>query len=285
MSLPAIGAQCSLENCNLNDFLPIRCRCDLLFCKDHISPEAHACRLLEWKKDAPASTDATKKLERCAADKCTKPSLEAYVADSEKIAGRTPAVCPRCTQAFCATHREPASHACTAPDPTQSTTQRNAAGRALLSKLFPGKEAVNTTPSSAEPQAISAKRKAVSSTNPKKAAQMRQVELMKMRHKAQPGDPKDKDKSVPLDQKLHVKVHAEGQDEEKIFWFRKSMGTGKALDLLAPYFRLTTSTPLYLTTPSTDDTEDCITLKNDQVLSSQVEDGAQLVLSRSPISA
>ena len=81
------------------------------------------------------------------------------------------------------------------------------------------------------------------------------------------------------------------------------MGTGKALDLLAPHFRLTTSTvsqcisrcfsddiycalqPLYLTTPSTDDTEDCITLKNDQVLSSQVEDGAQLVLSRSPISA
>lgn len=59
------------------------------------------------------------------------------------------------------------------------------------------------------------------SSNPKKQALMRQVELMKMRHRAQPGDPKDKDKSVPLDQKLHVKVHVETKDYEKIFWFRK----------------------------------------------------------------
>lgn len=45
---------------------------------------------------------------------------------------------------------------------------------------------------------------------------------MKMRHKAQPGDPKDKNKYVHIDQKLHIKVRAEEKgDEERIFWFSK----------------------------------------------------------------
>lgn len=47
---------------------------------------------------------------------------------------------------------------------------------------------------------------------------------MKMRHKAQPGDPKDKNKHVAIDQKLHLKVRAkEKGDEEKLLWFHKVM--------------------------------------------------------------
>ncbi|KAJ3558058.1 hypothetical protein NM688_g1136 [Phlebia brevispora] len=276
MSLPEIGAHCSLESCHVNDFLPIRCRCDLLFCKDHISPEAHSCSLLRAQNTTPIS-ERLKKLQRCAADKCNKPSLEAFVADSENTDGRTPAVCPRCKQAFCAAHREPAAHKCTAPDPAQIPVSRNEAGRALLSKMFPASEAGPSTPP--DDKVVPTKRKTPPS-NPKKAAQIRQVELMKMRHRAQPGDPKDKDKYVPVDQRLHVKVRVKDDNEEKIFWFRKAIGTGKALDLLASHFKVSTSNVLSLVCPGADDTADDVILQNDKLLSEQVEDGAQLTLTR-----
>ena len=42
---------------------------------------------------------------------------------------------------------------------------------------------------------------------------------MKMRHKASPGDPKDKNSSIHPDQRLHVKVFV--GDTEHIFWFRR----------------------------------------------------------------
>ena len=60
-------------------------------------------------------------------------------------------------------------------------------------------------------------------TDPKKLAQLQQVELMRMRHRAMPADPKDKPGSVGVDQRLHVKVSRRGDPEgvEKIFWFRK----------------------------------------------------------------
>lgn len=110
--IPAIGAHCSLERCNVNDFLPIKCRCDRLFCKDHISPESHSCPVL-----SNASTlepqQFSQKLQRCAAQGCAKPSLEAFVAQSSDKEGRTPALCPRCTQAFCARYAPPLYGRCT----------------------------------------------------------------------------------------------------------------------------------------------------------------------------
>jgi len=45
--------------------------------------------------------------------------------------------------------------------------------------------------------------------------------MMKMRHKAVPGDPKDKG-SVPVGQRIHVNVRydTDGSKKEGIFWFR-----------------------------------------------------------------
>jgi hypothetical protein len=45
-----------------------------------------------------------------------------------------------------------------------------------------------------------------------------------MRHRAIPGDPKDKPSSVLVNQRLHVKVNLDNPnyaDKEGIFWFRK----------------------------------------------------------------
>ncbi|KAJ3511146.1 hypothetical protein NLJ89_g4271 [Agrocybe chaxingu] len=70
--------------------------------------------------------------------------------------------------------------------------------------------------------------------DPIKLAQWQKVEAMKMRHRASPADPKDKAASLPLDQRLHVRVTL--GNVEKIFWFRKTLITGRALDLLALHF-------------------------------------------------
>lgn len=47
------------------------------------------------------------------------------------------------------------------------------------------------------------------------------MELMKMRHRAIPGDPKDKMSAPPLEERLHVKVLVNDTQTEKVFWLRK----------------------------------------------------------------
>ena len=44
---------------------------------------------------------------------------------------------------------------------------------------------------------------------------------MKMRHRALPADPKDQNRNVPIGERLHVRISAEKQDGEKVFWFQK----------------------------------------------------------------
>ena len=53
---------------------------------------------------------------------------------------------------------------------------------------------------------------------------MQKIELIKMRHRAIPGDPKDKLSSLLIDQRLHVKVKLDIEkyaSREGVFWFRK----------------------------------------------------------------
>lgn len=132
-------------------------------------------------------------------------------------------------------HREPNAHGCTTVQ-VEERTVRNEAGRALLAKIFPqtaqsaaasSSPTGSSTTTSATAASVPANRKAptaAAQTNPKKAAQLRQVAFMKMRHKAQPGDPKSKSKSVAMDEKLFVRVQAEEKGgEEKVFWFQKVM--------------------------------------------------------------
>lgn len=57
-------------------------------------------------------------------------------------------------------------------------------------------------------------------TDPVKLAQYRKVELMKMRHKAAPGDAKDKSTSPPQDQRINIQLDID-EPLRKVFWFRK----------------------------------------------------------------
>jgi hypothetical protein len=96
-----------------------------------------------------------------------------------------------------------------APDPAQ---RKNDEARAVLARRFPA-PAAEATPKLAP--------KARAPTDPKKLAALRKVELMKLRHHAQPADARDTPARVPLEQRLFVKVRAEEGAGDKAFWLRK----------------------------------------------------------------
>lgn len=59
-----------------------------------------------------------------------------------------------------------------------------------------------------------------STPNPKNAAKIKAVEMMKMRRKAEPANPRDGAASVPMDERLFVTVSSNGA-AEKVLWVRK----------------------------------------------------------------
>lgn len=94
---------------------------------------------------------------------------------------------------------------------------RNEAARAILAKNFPSTaRSTKNTGTARQAARIPAK----VPTDPIKLAQYQKLELMKLRHRAVPGDSKDEQTSVPSDQRIHVKVIGESKTE-RFFWFRK----------------------------------------------------------------
>ena len=75
MDLPQIGAHCSLSACNILDFLPIKCRCDKLYCSAHINPDHHACRASSTISLSPNINTDTELHAVCVLDGCKKASL------------------------------------------------------------------------------------------------------------------------------------------------------------------------------------------------------------------
>ena len=297
MDLPQIGAHCSLPSCNVLDFLPMVCQCKASFCSQHISPDLHGCRAVRPNNNT--SAPSTLPLQRCAFEGCQKPSLPAYnetgcsvchksfCAECVSLAGTF----VLCIHSPCPSHRHPETHNC----PSQPID-------AIPSK----------SQSSAVIQKSSRLRSAKPPTDPAKLLQWRKMEVMKMRHRAVCGDPKDKTASLPPDQRLHVKIHF--QDADKVFWFRKvrdfqrlsavqlfqslkNVVAGRALDLLVnqlgltfpestqvrlalisgEYHHLTRLQPLNLCSISLDEGES-ISLQNDQLLASQIEDGSMVAI-------
>ncbi|KAJ7046517.1 hypothetical protein C8F04DRAFT_1247602 [Mycena alexandri] len=257
-----IGSRCSQPLCKEIDFLPIFCRCQLYFCRTHSSADAHNCT---WTKPTtqPSPAGPSAPLQRCAADKCSKPSLEAFVSSSD-AEGRTPATCPHCNASFCAEHRHPKSHSC---DIKPAVEPKNEAARALLAKNFPSTSKGKTAPVRRAPKIP---------TDPVKLAQFRKLELMKMRHSAVPVDLKAA--GIPQEDRLHIKV-ALDDGSEKVFWVRKSVGTGRVLDLLAGQLGISSSdaSPLELLKVVGEERIKC---RNDQLFSNEVEEASTVVVSR-----
>lgn len=147
---------------------------------------------------------------------------------------------------------------------------KNAAARNLLAKHFPASTANSD-----------AKRPAAGSSNRKAVAQSKRVEQMRMRLKAEPGDPKESKSGTSVDQRIHVVVSLDQEPRvEKIYWFRKTIGTGKVLDLLASQLGVVAAGPSLQLIKTDSQGKDRIVLRTDLPLSDQVEDGSYLFISQ-----
>ncbi|KAF8163023.1 hypothetical protein B0H34DRAFT_794771 [Crassisporium funariophilum] len=164
-------------------------------------------------------------------------------------------------------HRHSDSHSCS-PQFLTDVSRKNEAAE---------KKVADRPSSSALPFKSFQSRRAKIPTDPAKLAQYQKMQLMKMRHQAFPGDPRDKNIPIPPEQRLHVRMVIEGA--EKVFWFRKTLVTGKALDLLSAYLKLvSTDTQLFRMCKVSPANEECIYLRNDRLLVDEIEDGAMVVI-------
>lgn len=156
-------------------------------------------------------------------------------------------------------HRQPSSHSCV---PLQGqnagASVKNAKARELLNKHFPSTRSASTTAQMLPKKTVV----------PRKQAQIKQVQLMKMRHKAKPGDTRDKPTSVSIDQRLHLQVSNGDNPSSTLLWFRKvnltsrsncihssnifieTIVTGKVIDLLASHFNVSSNVKVRLGPPS-----------------------------------
>jgi len=249
MDLPQIGAHCSLDACNILDFLPIKCRCNKLYCSAHINPDHHAC-LANTSLTLHVNTDKSRVV--CALDECQKASL------------RKEETCPGCHRSFCVNHRHPETHSCS-PQPILS-------GSSLRQKELK-KPLPDDGPS--YKKSFQARHKKLP-TDPFKLEQYQKMECLKMRQRASPGDPKFSG-FVPPDQRLHLRISID--DVERVFWFRKTVVAGKALDLLSVQLKVapydTQARQLCKIIPGHDE---YLHLRNDLPLVDQIEDGSIVIV-------
>lgn len=263
MDLEDLGAHCALESCNERDFLPIQCNCLKLFCRFHISPDSHSCAAARQ----PATTKSQPGLvtrPKCVFPGCNKSCLTISPPTTDQAdSGEERAAA---WSSFCVDHRHEKSSLL----PGKSDGDNHAPVRDLVRHV--------PVHSSCTPVAV---RSTKLPTDPAKLAHLQKVNMMKMRHKAVPGDPKDKG-SVSVGQRIHVNVRYDTDgSKEGIFWFRRSIVVGRVLDLLSSHFNIPSSKVSTLTLhkiPPVDDGEP-LTLQNHQPLAEQIDDASHLVLS------
>ncbi|KAG2146974.1 uncharacterized protein EDB93DRAFT_1206418 [Suillus bovinus] len=275
MEPDAVGLRCNLTSCNEVDFLPIKCHCNKVFCRYHIFPDKHTCASLDGPSEGHA---LIVKRQRCALGGCEKPSLESVVSQEVNLETKptSSTACPKCLLSFCINHRHQNLHSCTGLQKQESDEKKDA--QDILTRHF-------SNPPSHTPLAV--RRTVKPPTDPKKLAQIQKVTLMKMRHSATAGDPRDKSSAVPVNERLHIKARLKVTGmpvQESVLWFRKSVVTGRALDLISANFEVPSSyqTPLCLIEKSASDPSSCSPLQNDLLLSEQVEDTCTVVLSALP---
>jgi hypothetical protein len=174
-------------------------------------------------------------------------------------------------------HRHADSHSCAG---SLIPIPKNEIARNLLAKHF-GAAVKTTAPSGSAAARLAASAKPVKvPTDPAKLESFLRVQRMKMRHRAVPGEPKVA--SAPLEERLYISVDPGAGKDPKVFWFRKTIVTGRALDLLSSAFGLPSSSthPISLTlTVVKDGFTEYKTLQNQQELGEQVEDGSIILIS------
>ncbi|KAH7341102.1 hypothetical protein B0J17DRAFT_654178 [Rhizoctonia solani] len=245
MDLPEKGAHCSLESCKIFDLLPITCpACELQFCKTHAQRDDHACTA---PGDALPTTSSTERVG-CEVEQCDRPGLVSFKQDGKEWS------CNTCRGVYCVSHRHTDAHNCVPVVSGEPGADKKTEAQALLNKLFPNVKSQG-----------GASRPVKKPTDPAKAAKLRAIELMRMKHKAVAADPRS---SAQPGDKVYLKVVWGTSD--KVLWFVKRMVTGRAVDLAARILGVSREDErgMIFTPGETDGA-----LKNEMELGAQVEDG------------
>ncbi|KAF8334193.1 uncharacterized protein EI90DRAFT_3051430 [Cantharellus anzutake] len=258
-----VGKHCAVSSCNVRDLLPIRCQsCSASFCSGHIGLDKHGCTASEPTEPLEIPASSWKKRAQCQAEGCSKPALaSAFGGSPSSQEILNDGLCPLCQGEFCVTHRHGNAHDCK-HSIVGRVEDKTVKARALLAQNFP---------STVQKVPIAINSPSRAPTDPKKLEKYRALELMKLRHKAIPGD--SRNVSVPIEQRLHVSVSG-GDGPKHNLWFKKDVVSGKALDLIAA--RMKMSFPLKLVKPGIDD--ESVQLDLSRPLSSQVDDGGELLI-------
>ncbi|KAG8835365.1 hypothetical protein FRC17_003848 [Serendipita sp. 399] len=156
-----------------------------------------------------------------------------------------------------ASHRHASTHNCpkAAPAEVKISKSKQLAAQAIAQVKASSSSAQKST---SAPQ------------NSAKSAKLRQIELMKMRRKAEPANPRD-GTDLPMEERIYVKVIFESK--EKILWVKNDIICGKALDLFAAKLGVHIS-PLQILS------HDGNVLKTDETLATQIENPSDLTIER-----
>jgi len=187
----------------------------------------------------------------CVLDGCEKASLS-----KEET-------CSACHRSFCVNHRHPETHSCS-PRSIVGSLHQKKTKKTLPDSILPSRKSF---------QARHEKLPA----DPVKLEQYQKMEFLKMRQRASPGDPKNKSAFVLPDQRLHLRISIDGV--ERVFWFQKTLVTGKALDLLSVQLKVAPydiqARQLCKILPGQDE---YLHLRNDLPLADQLEDGSIVIV-------
>lgn len=156
MEFPHLGEHCSLQSCNLLDFLPFTCdACSKIFCKDHLEYGSHQCQkglakdrrvpvcpLCNQPISQASHEDANQKVNEhiendCKSDLAKRNTANRCNARGCKQKELIPVLCASCKRNFCLKHRHENDHACTGKvsNNRQSTSASLRAGQAAASRL------------------------------------------------------------------------------------------------------------------------------------------------------
>ena len=101
MEFPELGTQCTMEDCQQLDFLPIKCSyCIKTFCKTHSLPFDHGCT----EYDNINTSISNKNSDEIRAHTCSLPTC--------CMKELVPILCPHCELHFCLQHRHQTDHQC-----------------------------------------------------------------------------------------------------------------------------------------------------------------------------
>ncbi|KDN36967.1 hypothetical protein RSAG8_10501, partial [Rhizoctonia solani AG-8 WAC10335] len=153
-----VGSACSLADCTLHDFLPLKCNlCLDTFCSDHFKPGEHkcpkydptiadriapSCPLCDTPVSVPLGRDVDQVMDHHIMKECTaegnrksaRPSNRCPAPRCTKVM-YAPIRCDNCRKEFCPSHRFPKQHACTAASARPSPSPSPAPTPPVMSKL------------------------------------------------------------------------------------------------------------------------------------------------------